>query len=208
MLNENEYYQLHVLHNNLHLNVAQLAEKLNISESSVRRWLKKSQYSERPSRKLASKLSPWHDYIERLLQQHHYSAQQLFQMISEEGYTGSYSTVKRYVSQVRSAQKKAFFKLNFASGDAAQVDFGYCGTIPCGNTRRRLIVFVMVLCHSRYMYAEFIPCERTEHFLQAHFNAFQYFDGIPKRVIVDPDHQKELRQQRSRARAQQLEQST
>ncbi len=185
MLSENEYYQLHVLYNNLHLNIAQLAEKLNISESSVRRWLKKPQYSERSSRELPSKLLPWHGYIDRLLQQHRYSARQLFQMISEEGYSGSYSTVKRYVNKVRPAEKKAFFKLNFTSGDAAQVDFGYCGSIPCDNTRRRLIVFVMVLCHSRYMYAEFIPCERTEHFLQSHFNAFQYFDGIPKRVIVD-----------------------
>jgi transposase len=61
----------------------------------------------------------------------------------------------------------------------------YCGTVPCGNSKRKLIVFVMVLCHSRYMYVEFIPCERTEHFLQCHFNAFKDFNGILKRVIVD-----------------------
>jgi transposase len=185
MITREQYYQLHVLHDSLQLNVAQLAEKLNISESSVRRWLKISEYSERSSRLLSGKLSNWHERIEHLLQQHNYSAMQLFQMISEAGYTGSYSTVKRYVKKVRPPRKKAFFKLNFSAGDAAQVDFGYCGTVPCGNTKRKLIVFVMVLCHSRYMYAEFIPCERTEHFLQCHFNAFKDFNGIPKRVIVD-----------------------
>jgi len=185
MLSREQYYQLHILRNNLHLNVAQLSKELNISESSVRRWLKKSEYSERSSRSVSGKLSKWHKYIDQLLRQHSYSARQLFQMISEDGYTGSYSTVKRYVKKIRPPRNKAFFKLDFDAGDAAQVDFGYCGTVPCGNTRRRLIVFVMVLCHSRYMYAEFIPAERTEHFLQCHFNAFENFKGVPKRVIVD-----------------------
>jgi len=185
MITREQYYQLHVLHDSLQLTVAQLATKLNLSESSVRRWLKESEYRERSSHPIQGKLSKWHARIEQLLQQYNYSAMQLFQIISEAGYTGSYSTVKRYVKKVRPSRKKAFFKLDFVAGDAAQVDFGYCGTVPCGNTKRRLIVFVMVLCHSRYMYAEFIPCERTEHFLQCHFNAFKDFKGIPKRVIVD-----------------------
>ncbi len=185
MISKKEYYQLHVMHDHLHLNVAQLSERLNLSESSVRRWLNTPEYNERSSRQLPGKLLEWHDYIDQKLQQYNYSARQIFQMISENGYVGSYSTVKRYVKKVRPPRRKAFFKLDFSSGDAAQVDFGYCGTIPCGNTKRKLIVFVMVLCHSRYMYAEFIPCERTEHFLQCHLNGFKDFKGIPRRVIVD-----------------------
>lgn len=49
----------------------------------------------------------------------------------------------------------AFLKLDFAAGEAAQVDWGEYGTIAVGSTRRRLSFFLMVLCYSRRMYLEF-----------------------------------------------------
>jgi len=55
--------------------------------------------------------------------------------------------------------------------------------VPGG--RRRLSFFVMVLCHSRMLYAEFFTGETMEFWLQAHRNAFEAFGGVPERVMVD-----------------------
>ena len=185
MISREIYHWIHFYHRHEKLSPFQIGRKLNLSESTVRRHLTADEYNGRKKRQVKSVLDDYKDLIKRLLASHPYSAEQIYQRLKENGYTGSYSTVKRYVCQVRPVMPKAFFSLHFAPGEAAQVDFGSCGTIPCGNTKRRLSVFVMVLCYSRYLYAEFIPRERKEHFLQCHYNAFREFGGVVDRVIVD-----------------------
>jgi transposase len=185
MINREMYHWIHFYDRNEKLTPSQIGVKLKISESTVRRHLAESEYTGRKERHSQSVLDDYKDYIKNLLSSHPYSSEQVFRRISENGYTGSYSTVKRYVRLVRPVMAKAYFSLHFAPGEAAQVDFGTCGTVPCGNMNRRLSVFVMVLCYSRYLYAEFIPCERKEHFFQCHYNGFIEFGGVPGRVIVD-----------------------
>ena len=43
----------------------------------------------------------------------------------------------------------------------------------------------MTLCYSRLMYLEFILSEKLEHFLMGHCNAFKFFAGTPKEIMVD-----------------------
>lgn len=185
MITREIYHWIHFYNRHDKLTPSQIGAKLDISGSTVRRHLAESEYTGRRKREVESVLDNYKNKISELLSAHPYTSEQIFRRICESGYTGSYSTVRRYVRQVRPVTPKAFFTLHFESGEAAQVDFGTCGTVPCGNINRRLSVFVMVLCYSRYLYAEFIPCERKEHFLQCHYNAFREFKGVPKRVIVD-----------------------
>jgi transposase len=44
--------------------------------------------------------------------------------------------------------------------------------VPVGETRRRLSLFVMVLCYSRMLYVEFTLSQTMEQFLACHQNAF------------------------------------
>jgi transposase len=106
-------------------------------------------------------------------------------MIREEGYEGGESILRAHIARIRPPSRTAYLTLNFAPGEAAQVDFASCGTIRVGETRTRLHVFVMTLCHSRMIYAEFILRQNMEHFLQCHRNAFEYFGGVPAKVMVD-----------------------
>lgn len=185
MISRDLYYRLHFLSSQEKLSAAQIGAELNLSESTVRRWLVQAEYQARCPRQVSGKLNPLEPQIAELLQRHPYTAAQIFQMLKENGYDGSYSTVKRYVAEARPPVRKAYFKLTFEPGEAAQVDFGCCGTVACDNCERRLSVFVMTLCYSRYLFAEFIPCERQEHFLTCHDHAFQHFGGVPQRTIVD-----------------------
>lgn len=113
------------------------------------------------------------------------NAHSLFQQLRERGFTGSYSLVRREVASLRPKQAKAYRTLSFAPGEAAQVDWGEWGSVAVKGGRRRVSFFVMVLCHSRMLYAEIVFGESMEFWLQAHRNAFEFFGGIPKRVIVD-----------------------
>ncbi|MCP4545799.1 MAG: IS21 family transposase, partial [bacterium] len=49
----------------------------------------------------------------------------------------------------------------------------------------RLSFFVMVLCHSRLMYVEFTVSRTMEHFLACHRHAFEFFGGVPDKLMID-----------------------
>jgi hypothetical protein len=59
------------------------------------------------------------------------------------------------------------------------------GAVPVGQTQRRLSFFVMVLCYSRMLYVEFTVSQTMEHFLACHQHAFEFFGGIPHKIMVD-----------------------
>lgn len=167
------------------LSARQIARQLKLGRRTVQRWLKEDHYKGRTLSKRASKLDRWRGEIVRLLALHPYSAQQLFQQLKAKGYEGSYSILKRFVSQVRPKNRPAFLTLRFAPGECAQVDWGYAGLMTVGGTRRRVSFFVMVLCYSRRMYVEFTLGERLEHWLACHQNAFIYFGGVTRQIMVD-----------------------
>lgn len=167
------------------LKAGQIAEKLMIDPRTVDKWLEEQRYRQRTLGSRTSKLDPYKTAIEALLEKHPYSATQVFLRVREDGFDGSYGLVKRFVRKVRPSRPPAFLTLSFAPGECAQVDWGQAKSISVGSTRRNLYFFVMVLCHSRMAYVEFSLSQSMEHFLSCHLNAFRYFGGVPKNVMID-----------------------
>jgi len=174
-------------HDQRGLNATQIAEALQLDVRTVTKWLGEERFRPRRARRRASKLDPHKATIRRWLEAHRYSAQQVFQRLrEEEGYTGGISIVKDYVRQVRPPRTPAFLTLAFAPGECAQVDWGIWDAVPVGQTRRRLSLFVMVLCYSRMLYVEFTLSQTMEQFLACHQNAFAFFGNrVPHKIMVD-----------------------
>ena len=186
MIDFDLYTRIHFLHHQDKLTHQQIAQKLSLNSKTVAKWLACERFEARKSKGRSSKLDPHKALIRSWLEKHPYSAQQIFQrLIQQDSYSGGYTTVKEYVRRVRPRAEKAFLSLSFAPGESAQVDWGHCGTIAVGNTRRALSVFVMVLSYSRQMYIEFTLSQKQEHFLACHAHAFDYFGGVPQSVMVD-----------------------
>jgi transposase len=167
------------------LTAPQIAEVLVIDQRTVRKWLGEKSFRPREPVLRPSKLDPFKDEIKQMLEHYPYSAMQIYQHLLERGFDGHYTIVKQYVRKVRPRPAKAFLKLAFRPGEAAQVDWGSYGTVPVGSATRRLSFFVMVLCYSRLMYVEFTMSQTMEHFLACHQNAFEFFGGVVERVMVD-----------------------
>jgi transposase len=168
-----------------HMTVAQIAKALHLAHRTVATWAQILHYEARKKAARSSLLDPFKGQVTRLLDTHPFSAQQVFQRLREDGYSGGYTIVKDYVRLIRPKRREAFLKLQFAPGEAAQVDWGEFGTIAVGDTRRKLSFFVMVLCYSRRMYLEFFVSQTMEHFLAAHEHAFAAFNAVPSRIIID-----------------------
>lgn len=163
----------------------QAASTLELDIKTVRLWSKRTQYQQCAQPKRASKLDPVKGEIVRLLHQHPFSAQQILQRLRQGGYSGGYSILKDFIRQVRPVHRPAYLTLHFEPGECAQIDWGYAGVVPVGQTRRRLSFFIMVLCYSRQMYVEFTLSETMEQFLSCQQNAFAFFGGAPRDMMLD-----------------------
>ena len=167
------------------LDAKQIAARLNVSVKTVKRHLRKARYEMTEKRMAARKLDAYKERIKQLLERQPYTAAQIFRMLKEEGYKGCESVLRDYVSKVRPRPQKAFLTLHFEPGEAAQVDFAECGLLNIGNEKRKLHAFIMSLCYSRMIFVKFILRQNMEHFLQCHREAFEYFSGVVREVIVD-----------------------
>ena len=185
MIDYETFARIKHLHEHKGLTAAQITRELALDERTVRRWLAAKQYVPRKAVIRPSKLDPFKSTIIRLIESYPYTAQQLWQRLREEGFTGGYTAVKKFVRTVRPKREKAFLTLAFAPGECAQVDWGSYGTVRVGETTRRLSFFVMVLCYSRQLYVEFTVSQTMEHFLTCHQNAFAAFGGVPSRIMID-----------------------
>lgn len=115
------------------------------------------------------------------------SAQRIWQdLVAEDGYAGSYSSVKRYVHKLSGARTLPFRRMESAPGEEAQVDFGTGGWVDVGGgKRRRPHVFRIVLSYSRKGYAEAVWRQTTESFIRCIENAFWAFGGAVKVLTID-----------------------
>src|SRR6266516_6087024 len=70
-----------------------------------------------------STVGPYQPLVEELLGQ---SVEMLtiFDRLKERGYAGSYSSVRRFVHQLRPPKEQAVVRIHTAPGEEAQVDFG------------------------------------------------------------------------------------
>jgi transposase len=185
MIDYETYCRIKKMYENEGLKISQIAAELNMDQRTIKKWLKEEHFRARSISIRPKKIDPFKADILRLLESHPYTAMQIYQRLLEMGFNGSYNTVKRFVRKVRPRRVQPFLKLAFAPGECAQVDWGSYGTVRVGEMNRRLSFFVMVMCHSRMMYVEFTVLQTMEHFLSCHKNAFEFFGGVPKKIMVD-----------------------
>ena len=185
MIDYETFCRLRQLYDEKGLKVSQIAAELQLDPKTVEKWADQLTYHSRQGTKRPSKLDSFKGQVAALLEQHPYTAQQIFQQLRQRGYVGGYTILKEFVRQVRPVHKPAFLMLEFAPGECAQVDWGQYGSVQVGSIRRRLSFFVMVLCHSRMMYVEFTLSEAMEQFLSCHRHAFEFFGAVPRRIVLD-----------------------
>ena len=102
-------------------------------------------------------------------------------------YTGSYSSVRRFVHHLRPAEPHLTVRVHSGPGEEAQVDFGSAGTLldPLSGRLRTAYVFVMTLGFSRHQYAELVFDQKIPTWLALHRRAFESFGGVPAKVTLD-----------------------
>jgi transposase len=105
----------------------------------------------------------------------------------QHGFKGAYDSVQRYIKKIKDKFPKVSMILDFKPGECAQVDFG-AGPPLIDELTGEVIktwIFVMVLAWSRHMYAEIVLNQNVETWLGCHRRAFEWFNGVPKKITID-----------------------
>ena len=133
-------------------------------------------------------LAPWREQIRQWQQSGIQGTTIHAALVREHGYTGSYSTVYRLLRRLAAERGLDVpLRLEFAPGEAAQVDFGAGPAITDVYTGEvfKSWFFVMTLCHSRHQYVELVRDQTVATWLGCHRRAFEWFGGVVNRVIID-----------------------
>lgn len=135
-----------------------------------------------------STLEPWRKEIAAWLDAG-ISGVRIHQALKERhGYTGSYSSVYRMLAGIGAARlPEVPMRLTFKPAEAAQVDFGAGPALTdvLSGEIFKTWFFVMTLCHSRHQYVEFVTDQTVATWLACHRRAFEWFNGVPGRLIID-----------------------
>ena len=115
------------------------------------------------------------------------TAVKLYEQLVEEGYTGSYSPVCRFVKTLKADGSEllhAYIPLHFKAGDALQFDWSE-EHVVLGGVEQKIKVAHFRLCHSRKSFIVAYPGEPQEMVLDAFVRALAFYGGVPRRVIID-----------------------
>lgn len=130
---------------------------------------------------------PYHDTIRTWLEEDgYYTATWIYDRLVNQGYSGSYETVKRKVGKLKNHQQKtACMRFETDPGHQTQVDFGdFQVELPDGIIKK-LYLFSMIPGYSRKIYTELIEKCDMPGFPDCHIHAFEYFGGVPDQILYD-----------------------
>lgn len=138
-----------------------------------------------PPPRQVSSVEPYRTQVERLRGEG-VRISAIYARLQEQGFAGTYAAVQRFVHRLEPAAIDVTVRVERAPGEEAQVDFGYAGTMQDeAHQRRKAWTFVMTLAWSRHQYVEFVFDQRVETWLELHRRAFEFFGGVPKKIVPD-----------------------
>lgn len=127
------------------------------------------------------------DEEEGLKKQFHTAKRIYERLVEEEKFKGSYSTVRSAVRELKSLQTsptKSMVPLSYEPGEAIQIDWGEA-TVYENSQKKKIHLFCGRLCNSNDIFVQLFRSANEESFLEAQQRMFDYFSGIPKRLIFD-----------------------
>ena len=175
--------------------IRQIAREQHHSRRTIRKAIQ--QVHPQPYQLMQPKPAPifgaFHHRVDELLAKNdtlpakqRYTTHKIYEVLVAEGYQGSESRVKLYVTQWKREHKlpDLFLPLEYDPGQDAQCDWGEA-VATIGGIRQTVQVFVLRLCYSRRTFVMTFPTQRQESFLFGHVQAFKHFSGVPGRISYD-----------------------
>lgn len=178
------------------LSQRKIADKLGISRNTVRKYWDGEQvpWGRKPYSRTANVMTEdFTDFILKCLREdeecrtkkQRHTARRIYDRLTAEyGFTGSESSVRRLVKELRTKLPEAYLPLVFPAGDAMQIDWGEA-TVYLNGEKTVVNLFCARLCYSDTPFVRAYRRQNEESFMEAIVRSMEYFGGVPRRVIFD-----------------------
>ncbi len=180
-------FEIHRL-NNLGWSQRKIATNLRIGRRTVGKYLENPDKTLKKRLKKPSKLDPYRDLIDQLLDQDpEVKAPVVLQRLCDKGFEGKISIVRSCLRELRGKIKhrQPFIRFESPPGKQFQIDWGHFGSISYNECKRKLYALVVIESYSRVFYVEFTHSQKQETLHQCLLNAFSFFGGTTQEIVVD-----------------------
>jgi transposase len=177
--------------------ISSIARDLRLSRATVRKHCRTQREPVyRRAKQLAPRLGAFQETLETWLRTERLlpkaqrrTARRLFEGLQAEGYHGAYDSVQRFVQRWKAAKSgsclaHAFVPLAFAPGEVCQFDWSH-EHVELNGVMQTIKVAHFRLTFSRQMFVVAYPRETQEMVFDAHNRAFEFFGGVPERMVYD-----------------------
>jgi transposase len=176
--------------------ISEVARRFHLSRTTIRKYLKEDRppaYRQSKPRSrpqlgdFESLLTQWLEQELSRPKRERRTAMRLFEDLQREGYTGAYDSVVRFVRAHRQSPAgptDAYVPLSFDPGEAYQFDWSH-EMVDLGGIAQMIKVAHFRLSYSRKPFVVAYHRESLEMVLDAHMRALAFFEGIPRKVIID-----------------------
>jgi hypothetical protein len=110
-------------------------------------------------------------------------------LLNRRGIEVSYSELYRYaVKHLGFGGKRATVRVaETAPGELAEVDFGRLGFLFDAETNKKRVLYALVvtLAFSRHQYVHLTHSQKIEDLIRGLEDAWEFFGGVPRRVVID-----------------------
>lgn len=176
----------------------EIARALGISRNTVVRYASMEDLSPAPplaperAKPAIDPLTGWvpevlSDDLSAPRKQRHTARRIYDRLVEEEGYAGSYATVRRFVRERRLAQRQSpgdgYLELDWAPG-TMQVDYGnFVATVAGRSLEPEMLAVTLPQSNSRYCVA--MRCEKAECFCEGLAGVFELVGRVPRVMVLD-----------------------
>lgn len=180
------------------INLAELERRTGLTRAQLRR-LKRNGFQVIPhaltGRKAdATIISGYTGVINDLLKKGVSNSEVILDRIKDHGYTGSLTTVKRYISahkylippkrQKVASQGNRGRRYSSDAGESYQMDWGFVNVDTGDGNSYKVACFAMICHHCGERYIEFFPNAKQENLFIGMIHAFKRM-GLPEHVLTD-----------------------
>ena len=179
------------------INLAELSRLTGLSRAKLRR-LKENGFCVTPhglrGQRKEQILDGYTSVLDSMLRNGVSNSAVCLERLQEMGFTGSRSTVKRYIAahkhlilakrQQVAPQGNRGRRYTTEPGEAFQMDWGFTKVLHPDGAEIQVACFAMICHHCGQRYVEFFPNARQENLFIGMIHAFQYM-GVPRFVLTD-----------------------
>ncbi len=187
MISRRDVFEIHQLRAQ-GFSVRAIARQLQLNRETVAKYLADPDPVVKKRRPKKSKLDPYLDMIREMVEQYpEVKAPLVLQRIKERGFDGEITIVRGLLRNLRGqlGSRQPYIRFESEPGEQFQVDWAHFHSLPYGNSCRKLSALLVLESYSRMLYVFFSHSQQQEYLHQGLLNAFTYFDGLPREILVD-----------------------